>query len=330
MTGVEMASLADEALAARLAATTIFCRVQPDQKLRLVRAFRARGDVVAMTGDGVNDAPALKAADIGVAMGARGTEVAREAAALVLLNDDFASLVTAIRHGRRVFANLRKAIVFVVAVHVPIVGLSILPAVLGWPMLLAPVHILFLQLIIDPACAMVFEAEPLEDSAMKAPPRRPAQRLFDSTVLARGLWQGGMLLGMLLVTYAGARWLAPLDAGRDDMARALTFVVLVLSNLGLIQSNRSWDRTAWHGNTASNRQFGWIAAGAVAVLCVVLAVPAVGRLFSFVTPPPALLAVGLGMAVLSVLWFECIKWGLRRRCPVVDARNESRIGTSSG
>jgi Ca2+-transporting ATPase len=167
-------------------------------------------------------------------------------------------------------------------------------------------------LIIDPACSVVFEAEPLEKSAMKVPPRRPDQRLFDSAVLVRGLWQGGVLLGVLLVTYAGARWMAPLEVGRDDMARTLTFMVLVLSNLGLIQSNRSWERMAWHGNTASNRQFGWIAAGAVAVLCVVLAVPAVGRLFSFVTPSPALLAAGLGMAVLNVLWFECIKWGLRR------------------
>ena len=195
ITGAELAALSDDALRARLADTHIFCRVQPEQKLRLVRAFRARGDVVAMTGDGVNDAPALKAADIGVAMGARGTDVAREAAALVLLNDDFASLVTAVRYGRRVFANLRKAIVFVVAVHVPIVGLSIVPVLLGWPMLLMPVHILFLQLIIDPACSVVFEAVPLEPDAMKARPRRPDQRLFDKDVMARGLVAGRRFAG---------------------------------------------------------------------------------------------------------------------------------------
>ena len=187
MTGAELMALDDEALAKRLADTRVFCRVRPEQKLRLVQAFRARGDIVAMTGDGVNDAPALKAAHIGVAMGARGTDVAREAAALVLLNDDFSSLVTAVRYGRRVFANLRKAIVFVVAVHVPIVGLSILPVMFGWPMLLMPVHILFLQLIIDPACSVVFEAEPLEADAMNVPPRPHDQGEFALPTLHRGI-----------------------------------------------------------------------------------------------------------------------------------------------
>ena len=313
ITGAELATLSDEALCARLAGTHIFCRVQPDQKLRLVRAFRARGDVVAMTGDGVNDAPALKAADIGVAMGARGTEVAREAAALVLLNDDFSSLVTAVRYGRRVFANLRKAIVFVVAVHVPIVGLSIVPVIFGWPMLLMPVHILFLQLIIDPACSVVFEAEPLEPDAMRAPPRRPDQKLFDAAVMARGLWQGAGLLLLLLAVYAGARALLAEDAQRDDMARGLTFVVLVLSNLGLIHANRSWGRTAWLGSAESNRQFGWIAAGTVLVLGAVLGVPAISRLFSFAAPPPVLLFAALGVAALSMLWFELVKRGFGQR-----------------
>ena len=309
MTGAELSALNDEALGHRLGETHIFCRVQPEQKLRLVQAFRARGDVVAMTGDGVNDAPALKAAHIGVAMGARGTDVAREAAALVLLNDDFASLVAAVRYGRRVFANLRKAIVFVVAVHVPIVGLSIVPVLLGWPMLLMPVHILFLQLIIDPACSVVFEAEPLEADAMRAPPRRPDARLFDATVLGRGLWQGGGLLAMLLAVYALVRSFT----GSDDVARALTFAVLVLANLGLIDANRSWNQASLPGRGGSNRPFGWIAAATVALLACVLSVPAVSRLFAFATPSPALLLAGTCAAGLGLLWFEAVKWGLGRR-----------------
>jgi len=312
ITGTELAAMSDETLGARLADTHVFCRVQPDQKLRLVRAFRVRGDVVAMTGDGVNDAPALKAADIGVSMGARGTEVAREAAALVLLNDDFSSLVTAVRYGRRVFANLRKAIVFVVAVHVPIVGLSIVPLLFGWPMLLMPAHILFLQLIIDPACSVVFEAEPLEPDAMKTPPRHPDQKLFDAAVMARGLWQGAGLLLILLVVHAGARALWPADPERDDIARTLTFVVLVLSNLGLIHANRSWGRTLWLGSAESNRPFGWIAAGAVALLAAVLGVPAISRLFSFSALSPVMLGVALGAAALSMIWFEIVKQGLGR------------------
>jgi len=283
--------------------------VQPQQKLRLVNAFRARGDIVAMTGDGVNDAPALKAADIGVAMGARGTDVAREAAALVLLNDDFASLVTALRYGRRVFANLRKAIVFVVAVHVPIVGLSLLPVLLGWPMLLMPVHILFLQLIIDPACSVVFEAEPLEPDAMTAPPRRRDARLFDMAVLVRGLCQGTGLLATLLATYALARQASQ----SDEMARALTFCVMVLSNLALIFTNRQTARSSWRLSDPSNRPLGWMAVAASTLLGCVLGFPTLGKLFAFVTPTPAMLACGALVVGLNWLWFEGVKWGLRKR-----------------
>ena len=318
--GSELAALGDADLQTRLAGTSVFCRVQPAQKLRLVQAFRASGAVVAMTGDGVNDAPALKAANIGVAMGARGTDVAREAAALVLLNDDFSSIVTAVRYGRRVFANLRKAIVFVVAVHVPIVGLSLLPVLLGWPMLLMPVHILFLQLIIDPACSIVFEAEPLEAGAMTQPPRRPDARLFDRTVIARGLWQGAGLLALLLAVFAGVRadagaaGAAGADpSGADGMARAVTFTVLVLANLASIQVNRTWGVPGWRAYTVPNRQFVWIALATAALLSAVLGIPAVARLFAFVQPTPPMLALAAGAALLALAWFEAVKWASAKR-----------------
>jgi Ca2+-transporting ATPase len=307
MTGTELAALSDEALGVRLLDTEIFCRVQPEHKLRLVQAFRAKGEVVAMTGDGVNDAPALKAAHIGVAMGARGTDVAREAGSLVLLTDDFASLVTAVRYGRRIFANLRKAIVFVVAVHVPIVGLSILPVVLGWPLVLLPAHILFLQLIIDPSCSMVFEAEELEHDAMLAAPRSPEAHLFDTDVLVRGLWQGTGLLALLVGIYAGS-WHA---TGSDGMARAMTFTVLVLSNISLIYVNRTWNEASWHAGRRSNRYFGWMALFAVASLTIVLAHPDVAQLFAFIRPSPEMLAAAIGAALLGMLWFEAIKWRCR-------------------
>jgi Ca2+-transporting ATPase len=309
MTGTELALLDDAALAQRLAVTDIFCRVQPEHKLRLVRAFRARGEVVAMTGDGVNDAPALKAAHIGVAMGARGTDVAREAASLVLLKDDFSSLVTAVRYGRRIFANLRKAIVFVVAVHVPIVGLSILPVILGWPLVLLPAHILFLQLIIDPSCSLVFEAEEPERDAMRGKPRRPDDRLFDTAVLVRGLSQGTGLLALLCGVYL---WSSH-QARSDDVARAVTFTALVLSNIGLIYVNRTWDGSTWRGQRAGNRYFNWMALATVALLAIVLATPAIARLFSFILPPISLLVVAVGSALLAILWFEAVKYVLRHQ-----------------
>ena len=314
--GTELDGLDDAALRDRLANVNIFCRVQPEQKLRLVQAFRARGDVVAMTGDGVNDAPALKAAHIGVAMGARGTDVAREAADLVLLKDDFSSLVTAVRYGRRVFANLRKAIVFVVAVHVPIVGLSLLPVALGWPLLLLPVHILFLQLIIDPACSVVFEAEPLEASAMTDPPRSAGMRLYDRAVLTRGLWQGVGLLLILLVVFSVTRD----TTHSDDMARAMVFSVLVLSNLGLIHVNRSWGPAFSRGQAMANPSFIWVSLFTVVLLTCVLAIPAVSEMFAFVLPPAIFWLGALASVLLSLLWFELVKWLFGQRARSVRAQ----------
>ncbi len=311
LSGTELSVLSDEALAARLVDTNIFCRVQPDQKLRLVQAFQSRGEVVAMTGDGVNDAPALKAASIGVAMGARGTDVARQAADLVLLNDDFASLVTAVRYGRRIFANLRKAIVFVVAAHIPIVGLSLLPVMLGWPLLLMPVHILFLQLIIDPTCTVVFEAEPDEADAMQRPPRHLDARLFGTAVLVRGLVQGLGLLVILVGVFVLSRGVSE----SDDTARALTFTVMVLANLGLIAVNRHWGPSFGHGQVGTNHAFLWITLATVTLLVCVLAIPAVASLFAFKRPPAALLLSGLGPVLLCLGWFEGVKRFVRTDAP---------------
>ena len=309
MEGAALTSLAPAARDRRLADTDIFCRVQPAQKLALVQAFQARGEVVAMTGDGVNDAPALKAADIGVAMGARGTDVAREAAALVLLNDDFASLVTAVAHGRRVFANLRKAIVFVVAAHVPIVGLSVIPVLAGWQMLIMPVHVLFLQLIIDPACSLVFEAEPAEPDAMRVPPRAAAARLFDWPLLWRGLWQGaGLLLALVALNLAGRA-----TAQEDGAIRATTFAVLTIANLGLIHANRSFSRSSWRRTRPSNPMFALIAGAAVALLALVLVAPVLRAFFSFTLPSWPLAATGLAALLFSLAWFEAVKVCLHGR-----------------
>lgn len=304
LTGGDMLAMDEAELQVRLSDTDVFCRIAPEQKLRLVQAFQRRGDIVAMTGDGVNDAPALKAANIGVAMGARGTDVAREAAALVLLKDDFSSLLLAVQHGRRLFANLRKAIVFIVAVHVPIVGLSILPVLLGWPLLLMPVHILFLQLVIDPACSIVFEAEPIEADAMTSKPRRSDKHLFDREILARGLIQGGGLLVLLILFYVQVRS----STKSDDIARTTTFLTLVLSNLGLIYANRSWSQPSWATQGKGNRSFAWISLSASLLLLLALLSGAVRKIFAFSLPDlTLLLACGI-VVTLAFSWFEIVKW----------------------
>jgi len=275
--GQDLNSLTDTQLSERIVGVNVFYRVVPEQKLRLVRLLQARREIVAMTGDGVNDAPALKAAHIGIAMGGRGTDVAREAAALVLLDDDFSSIVTAVRLGRRIFDNLRKAITFVVAVHIPIVGLSLIPVALGWPLVLMPVHILFLQLIIDPACSIVFEAEPEEPDIMARPPRSPTASLFDRATLALGLLQGGLLLAIVLVMYG-----LVLQHGKGaEEARALAFSTLVVANLGLIFVNRSRSRPLLDALTMRNPALWWVTGVTVLLLGLVDGIAPLRALFHF-------------------------------------------------
>jgi len=303
LTGPELDRLSDAELRARLRRVNVFARVVPEQKLRIVEALKADGEVVAMTGDGVNDAPALKTAHIGIAMGARGTDVAREAAGLVLLDDDFSSIVAAVRLGRRMAANLRKAMAYTLAVHVPIAGLSLLPVLAGWPLILAPAHIVFLELIINPTCSIVFEAEREGADVMREPPRPPGAPLFARRLLALSLLQGaGVLLVMLaifgLTLYRGLA---------ENEARSLTFTALVVANLALVFINRSWARSLWQTLRLPNPALWRVTGAALLLLAAVLYVPPLRELFRFapLRAPDLIFCVVAGAA--SVLWFEFFK-----------------------
>jgi Ca2+-transporting ATPase len=311
ITGPELEAMPPEALARRIGQVSVFARVVPEQKLRIVDALKAHHEVVAMTGDGVNDAPALKAAHIGVAMGGRGTDVAREAASLVLLDDDFSSIVTAIRLGRRIYDNIRKAIAFVLAVHVPIAGLSMIPVFLpGWPLLLLPVHIVFLELVIDPSCSLIFEAEEAEADVMRRPPRPPGEPLFSWRIVGAALLQGASILAVCLGVFLLARGDHSVEA-----ARALTFAALVVAFLMVILVNRSWKRSALAMLRVRNAAVTWVFAGTGLFLALVLAVPAARRLFRFGPLHARDLLLSLGAGLACVLWFELVKRSWRRSGP---------------
>lgn len=305
ITGPELETIPDDELAHRIRTVSVFARMVPEQKLRLIRALRFNGEIVGMTGDGVNDAPALRAADIGIAMGARGTDVARESAALVITDDDFSSIVGGIRQGRGIFDNLRKAMAYVIAVHVPIVGMSLLPVfVADWPLVLLPIQIAFLELIIDPACSVVFEAEEIDPKIMEQPPRRPDEPMFGARVLTLAGLQGVSALAAVVGVY-----LWSIGTGlADDVVRSVSFATLVAANLALILVNRSWRLSVWATfRRRRNRALKWVLAGAAVFFVVLLGVPWLRRAFDLgaMAPEHWLLAILAGCA--GVAWFELYK-----------------------
>ncbi len=301
VTGERLQKMTDHELQQRVKHSTVFARIMPEQKLRIVNAFKANGEVVAMTGDGVNDALSLKSAHIGIAMGGRGTDVAREASSLVLLDDGFGSIIRAVRLGRRIYDNLRKAMTFILAIHIPIAGLSLLPLVFGLPIIFMPVHIAFLELIINPVCSIVFEAEREEMDVMTRPPRDPGEPLFSTGLMAISMIQGVCVLLLVGVFFVGLRRMGI----PESEVRAATFVSLVASNFALIMVNRSFGTSIIASLTDPNRAFWLMLASTTAVLSAALLIEPVRALFHFGPVRMTIIgsAVGMGLAVMMTLEF---------------------------
>ncbi len=295
LVGSEIEKLPFDVLCEKLKSVRVFARIAPEQKLRIVQALRQDGEIVAMTGDGVNDAPALEAAHIGVAMGQRGTDVAREAADLVLLNDSFASIVGAVRLGRRIFSNLRRAITFITAIHIPIAGLALLPLLFGLPPLLFPMHIVLLELVIDPTCALVFEAEPSDRKAMRRPPRRAGELLFGRRELVLAVLQGA---GILTVVF-GLYWGLLRSGETEPVARGVAFIALVVGNLVLALT----DSAASGRIFAPHRRVYWaITAAVVLLLALVFTIDPVSSIFAVDQPSVSQLAIAVGAGLIGGGW----------------------------
>ena len=307
VTGPELAAMSDTQLRERVGRANIFARVMPEQKLRLVQAFKANGEIVAMTGDGVNDAPALKAAHIGVAMGRRGSDVAREAASLVLLDDDFTSMVEAVKLGRRIFDNVQKAMCYIVAVHVPTAGMALLPLLFGWPLVFYPVHIVFLEFVIDPACSVAFEAEPADKDVMRRPPRPATSRLFNGRMMAASILQGASALVAVALLYG----LVVGTGTPEPQARAMAFAAIALGNVGLILANRSGQATLLETLPRPNPALWWIVGGAMGGLCLALYWEPMREIFRFGPLSYAQLLTSIAAAAVGLTSFELYK-GLRR------------------
>ncbi|MDD4847995.1 MAG: cation-translocating P-type ATPase [Bacteroidales bacterium] len=311
ITGFELKTMSDEELSRRIQTVNIFARVVPEQKLKIVNALKQNDEVVAMTGDGVNDAPALKSAHIGIAMGEKGTDVAREASSLVLLDDNFASIVGAVKMGRRICDNLQKALAYIFAIHVPIAGLSLIPVFFGnMPLLLWPVHIVFLELIIDPACSIIFEAEKEEDNIMQRPPKSRKEAFFTGRKILISCMQGISILAIVLAIYLLGLFYWNMPEGQ---ARALSFIALIAGNIGVIFTNRSWSKNIFQILATHNGTVKWMVVSASLFLVLANVIPFLQNLFQFdpITIWQGVLSALCGF--FGIFGFEWYKWRMKNR-----------------
>lgn len=310
MTGDELMQLSDGELQEKVSVTNIFTRMFPEAKLRIINALKANNEIVAMTGDGVNDGPALKAAHIGIAMGKKGTEIAKQAASLVLVDDDLSKMVDAIAMGRRIYTNLKKAIQYIISIHIPIILTVFIPLALGWiyPNILSPVHIIFLELIMGPTCSIIFENEPMEKNTMINKPRPFATSFFNWSELTTSIIQGlaitvGTLLSYQYAVYQGLG---------EDQTRTMVFIVLISANILLTLVNRSFYYSIFTTLKYKNNLVPLMIGITIFITALLLFVPTLTAFFGFKTLTSLNLLIAVLIGFISVIWYEVVKLNKRR------------------
>ena len=305
ITGDELMALPETELNKKVLETTIFTRMFPDAKLKIINALKAGNQIVAMTGDGVNDGPALKAAHIGIAMGKKGTEIAKEAASLILAEDDLSKMVTAVAMGRKIYTNLKKAIQYIISIHIPIILTVFIPLALGWiyPNIFSPVHIIFLEIIMGPTCSIIYENEPMEQNAMSQRPKALTTTFFNWKELSVSIVQGLVITAGTLFMYQ----YAVQHNYTETLTRTMTFTVLITANIFLTLINRSFYYSILTTIRYKNNLVLLIICSTIAITGIILYVAPVTRFFGFQHMTMIQLGIATAIGFVSVIWFELVK-----------------------
>lgn len=313
MSGNDILNLGEQELQLQVQQKKLFFRMFPEAKMRIINALKRNGEIVAMMGDGVNDAPALKAAHIGIAMGSKGTEIAKEAAALIIINDDLNKLIIAVAAGRRIYANIKKAIQYIISIHIPIILTVSLPLFLGWvyPEIFTPVHVIFLELIMGPTCSIVYENEPMDANTMQLPPRPIIDTFFKWPELFLSITQGLIISAGVLFVYQYAIQIEALE----EKTRAMVFSTLIFSNVLLSLVNRSFYYSIFEMLKVRNHLLLGINILVLIMLALILNVPVLEQFFKVTSLNRYEVMVSICVSLISVLWFEGFKWVKRKRNP---------------